>query len=234
MKLEIITKPSKGEKKGSILFVHGVCHGAWCWAYYMEYFSTNGYDTYALSLRGHGQSEGREHLDKWGLSDYVADVLYAMSTIKDIPILIGHSMGGAILQKLLGEHRVSVKAAILLAPSVAGGLSLSWKMRVTKKSFRQTLQFQKIIDGSKITIDTVKNSLFLNNRLPIEVVEKITPLLQAESKRAAKDLEQPYTPYYSNVTIPLLVIGSAADLFFPREDLIKTATAYSIKPKAQQ
>lgn len=181
-------------------------------------------------MRGHGQSEGHEHLDNWGLSDYVLDVLYAMSTIDDIPILVGHSLGGAILQKLLGGHRVPVRAAILLAPAPAGGLTLSWRLKVTIKNFRQTLQFAKVADGSNITIDRIKNSLFLNNRVPLEVVEKITPLFQAESKRAVKDSNKPFTPYYSNVTIPLLVIGSAADLLFSTEELNKTAAAYGLKP----
>jgi alpha-beta hydrolase superfamily lysophospholipase len=112
-------------KKGSMLFVHGVCHDANCWNNYLDYFAGIGYDTYALSLRGHGRSEGQDHLDEWGLSDYVTDVIKVILSIGEKPIVVGHSMGGAILQKLIGEHEENLKAAVLLAPGVKGGLTLS-------------------------------------------------------------------------------------------------------------
>ena len=48
--LEVICAHTKGEAKGSIVFVHGVCHGAWCWENFLRDFSDRGYDCFALSL----------------------------------------------------------------------------------------------------------------------------------------------------------------------------------------
>jgi len=58
MKLEILSEKPKGtQKQKPILFVHGAWHGAWCWEKFLPYFAENGYAAYAVSLRGHGNSE---------------------------------------------------------------------------------------------------------------------------------------------------------------------------------
>ncbi|MCK7510983.1 MAG: lysophospholipase [Desulfobacterales bacterium] len=103
MKIELIRHPAKnGNKSTPILFIHGAWHGAWCWEeYFLPYFASKGYDAYALSLRGHGNSEGREGLRWWSISDYVDDVSQIVGQIHKIPILVGHSMGGLIVQKYL-------------------------------------------------------------------------------------------------------------------------------------
>ena len=68
--------------KGAIVLVHGICHGAWCWENFINFFANQGYQCYAISLPGHGGSEGKEHLQKYHLSDYVEAVKEAMKTIK--------------------------------------------------------------------------------------------------------------------------------------------------------
>lgn len=36
-----------------LVFIHGSFHAAWCWAqHWLPFFSSNGYDCYALSLLG--------------------------------------------------------------------------------------------------------------------------------------------------------------------------------------
>ncbi|KAF2313781.1 hypothetical protein GH714_013362 [Hevea brasiliensis] len=42
-----------------LVFVHGSYHAAWCWAeHWLPFFSSCGYDCYALSLLGQGESDG--------------------------------------------------------------------------------------------------------------------------------------------------------------------------------
>ena len=59
--LEVVSatgNPSR-HREHPILFVHGICHGAWCWQpNFAPYFTDLGYDGHALSLRGHGGSAG--------------------------------------------------------------------------------------------------------------------------------------------------------------------------------
>lgn len=230
MDIEVIEKRATSEKKGSILFVHGVCHDARCWHNYLDFFSSAGFDSYALSLRGHGKSEGHEFLDHWRLSDYVADVVKVALSIDEKPIIVGHSMGGAILQKLLGEYGSTLRAAVLLAPAVKGGLTLRWKLKLFRRYPWKTIQFLMMANGLSLSAKKIKSSLFFGDRLTLDQVIAFAPCLQAESKRVQRDLSREYTPYYGRSNIPVLVIGSKDDLFFPAEDLIKTATAYNTKP----
>jgi len=60
--LEVITEKAVSDVRSvPILFVHGMWHAAWCWAeHLLPYFAQHGYASYALSLRGHGGSEGRD------------------------------------------------------------------------------------------------------------------------------------------------------------------------------
>ncbi|MBC7517162.1 MAG: alpha/beta hydrolase [Alkalinema sp. FL-bin-369] len=46
-------------QRSPIFFVHGAWHAAWCRENFLPYFANHGYAAYAVSLRGHGTSEGR-------------------------------------------------------------------------------------------------------------------------------------------------------------------------------
>jgi pimeloyl-ACP methyl ester carboxylesterase len=104
-----------------LLFVHGAWHAAWCWQpYFLPYFAQHGYACYALSLRGHGSSQGKERLRWWRVADYVADVTQVAASLPAPPIVIGHSAGGFIVQKYLEAH--PAPAAVLLASVAPSGL----------------------------------------------------------------------------------------------------------------
>jgi non-heme chloroperoxidase len=47
-----------------LLFIHGAFAGGWMWTEtFMPFLAEAGHPCYALSLRGHGGSSGREHID---------------------------------------------------------------------------------------------------------------------------------------------------------------------------
>ena len=124
MTLEILHRPAKSAAslRPPILFVHGSYSSAQIWEpRFLPYFSANGYSCHALSLRGHGHSDGM--LSWASLADYVDDVAQAMDTLDEPPVLIGHSMGGLVIQHLLARHRP--RAAVLLATVPPSGLGSS-------------------------------------------------------------------------------------------------------------
>src|SRR3954449_12395377 len=59
--LEFLEAGPEGPPAGApILFIHGAFGGAWMWReIFMPYFARRGRAVAALSLRGHGASEGR-------------------------------------------------------------------------------------------------------------------------------------------------------------------------------
>lgn len=113
--MNLISKlPNEIMQAAPILFVHGAWHGAWCWdVHFMDYFVSKGYATYALDLSNHGNNPKSKSLNLMTFSDYVADVHEAVTAIGSEPILIGHSMGGGVVQKYLEKY--PAKAAIGLA-----------------------------------------------------------------------------------------------------------------------
>ncbi len=77
--------------------------GAWCWEeHFLDWFAARGYPgARSPSLRGHGESEGRDSLDGYSLDDYAEDVAQAAADLPRPPVLIGHSMGALVVQKAL-------------------------------------------------------------------------------------------------------------------------------------
>ena len=112
-RLEVIDRqPAEHTGRNPILFVHGLGHGAWCWENWMELAAEAGYPAYAVSLRGHGGSEGS--LKKSHLGSYVNDVIRTASTLPKQAIIVGHSLGGLVVQRTIAKY--AAKAAVLVAP----------------------------------------------------------------------------------------------------------------------
>src|SRR5512140_1016511 len=120
--LEILeAAPSAGGSGRPLLFVHGAFAGAWCWSkHFLPYFAEQGFRACAVSLSGHGGSPGRERLDWLSIGDYVNDLEQAVSIVGGDPILIGHSMGGFVVQKYL--ERASAPGVVLMSPVPPQGL----------------------------------------------------------------------------------------------------------------
>src|SRR5512146_310002 len=133
MKLEMISKyPSNNTQPTPLLFIHGSMHGAWCWdVHFLDYFAQHGFAAHAVNLRGHGNSYGREILRWTRISDYVEDLADAVQQLPSPPVLIGHSMGGFIIQKYLEGH--DAPGAVLLSSPGPAGLSRT-AFRIARRS----------------------------------------------------------------------------------------------------
>ncbi|WP_220348217.1 alpha/beta hydrolase [Alkalilimnicola ehrlichii] len=106
--------PERPVSDTPLLFVHGAYAGAWCWdAHFLPYFARRGYHAYALSLRGHGESAGHESLHSAGISDYVQDVASVVERFDSPPILVGHSMGGMVVQSILSAIKLQAQCSWL-------------------------------------------------------------------------------------------------------------------------
>src|SRR5205085_744455 len=99
-----------------ILGVHGAWHAAWCWQeHFLGYFANQGIATYALSLRWHGGSAGGDRLRWTSLSEYVADVAHIARDLPRPPIVLGHSMGGFVVQHYLASGHPAAGAVLVAA-----------------------------------------------------------------------------------------------------------------------
>jgi pimeloyl-ACP methyl ester carboxylesterase len=132
-RLEVLSRaPARPRNAPPLLFVHGAWHGAWCWdEHFLGYFSQLGFSAHAVSLRGHGESEGKERLRFARLSDFVEDLEQTVDALPATPVLIGHSMGGFVVQKYLERRRAPL--AVLLASIPPGGPG-GWRFAASESS----------------------------------------------------------------------------------------------------
>ena len=219
--------------KGSIVFVHGICHGAWCWEkYFLPYFSEYGYKCYAVDLQGHG-CDNRKRLKGSHLSDYVENVKKIVSKCPEKPFLVGHSMGGAVVQQYIGKYENTVSGVILFASATAPRMP---RIKTTLSLVNRNLRCAfKVAWGAKGNwAKNIHDAAFFTGENELgEKVQRIndtTPyesLLQEESKWVF--LWDLYCKYSKNhkIDVPIFVIGSSADAYFPENSLKKTAQKYA-------
>ncbi|UOY02220.1 alpha/beta hydrolase [Blastococcus sp. PRF04-17] len=104
--------PAEDDGRPPLLFVHGLGHGAWCWENWLDAAAAAGWSATAVSLRGHGNSPGR--LRTAVLRQYADDVVATALALPRPAVLVGHSMGGLVVQQALARY--AARAAVLVAP----------------------------------------------------------------------------------------------------------------------
>lgn len=103
-----------------ILFVHGWWGAAWVWDDYLPYFSRLGYHSYAVDLPGVPGSKPVPDLGKISFEDHLEAIRTVLTSLQPLPIVIGHSSGGLLLQKLAEEF--PFPTVIGVAPAAPRGV----------------------------------------------------------------------------------------------------------------
>src|ERR1700744_6815711 len=94
----IVCRPLIPRHPTPILLQHGMWHGAWCWQEWQEILAARGWESHAISLPGHGGSPKRKSVRFSTMQDYLSVLRAEIARFPDPPILVGHSMGGALAQ----------------------------------------------------------------------------------------------------------------------------------------
>ena len=227
MNLEVISHLPVGRAHPTpLLFVHGAYSGAWVWdEHFLPFFARNGYQAHALSLRGHGESPGHEGLIFARLRDYVADVEEVMATLPTPPVLIGHSLGGMVVQKVM--HRRELPAAVLMASAPPHGMITSmFGMAFANPGLIRELAMVQTVGPMAVDGVNLRRALFAD-ATPDETVARCMRRFQSESALVVLDLLgldlPPSTPC---LDLPVLVLGAEHDSFVFRGGLDATADTY--------
>jgi non-heme chloroperoxidase len=212
--LEILEcRPEVETARPALLFVHGAFAGAWVWAeHFLPYFAACGFPAYALSLRGHGESHGREALTWAGLADYVDDLETAIDALADAPVLVGHSMGALVVMKYL--ERAQAPAAALLAPVPPHGLlPASLSLAVSQPSLFAELN--ALLASGRASLEALHKALFAGP-VPAEKLVAYHRRFQRESPRAIWDMTLFDLPQSWRMRRPpMLVLLAERDALFP-------------------
>ncbi len=141
-----------------VVFVHGLWLHATSWNPWLELFRAAGYAPIAPSWPGEAATvqETRDNADQvanFGIDDITNHVADVIASLSSPPIIIGHSFGGLIAEKLLGQDKgiaaiaidpaqikgvlplplAQLKAAL---PALGNPTNLHKAVSLTKKEFR--------------------------------------------------------------------------------------------------
>ncbi len=226
MQLEIVSRQAQTNAHSTpILFVHGLWTGVWCWSeHFMDYFAAQGFGCYALSLRGHGNSEGHKRLRWIRLSEYVEDVAQVVAQLPTAPILVGHSNGGAVVQKYLELHHAP--AAVLMGSVPPGGvfktaLNTALKSPLPFLKANLTMSLYPLVETPELA-----HRVFFSPSTAREISAKYFPKLTDESFIEFLDIMLFNVPNAKKVKAPMLVLGAGEDFLFPPDQVEATARDY--------
>lgn len=209
-----------------VLFVHGAFAGAWMWdEIFLPHFAEAGYEAWALSLRGHGDSEGRDCIDHHSIRDYVDDVIQVADAMPSPPILVGHSMGGFVVQKVL-EHRTAPAAVLMSSVPPQGLLAASFHLAFSHPDL--FFQLNRLLGGADIPAEAVTGALFARP-VPADRLRKAMRQMNSESQRAIWDMSMfNLVSMHAVHRTPLMVLGAEEDRLVPAFVVQSTARAYGV------
>ena len=200
-----------GEVKAVLFLVHGL--GEHCCRYmnHVNFFVPKGYAIYGLDHLGHGKSDGEQEVIE-RFSDYTDTLSIYYKMVKawqpGKPIFImGHSMGGLITCYYLLDHQEDFKGAILSAPAVKVGESISsttitmGKMLsvIAPKVGVFALDPTGISRNPEVVKAYVEDPLVFHGKTPAR--------LGAESLKAM----QRVTAEVEKITLPIIVVQGSED-----------------------
>ena len=216
--------PEKPTQKPALLFVHGAFAGGWMWTEtFMPFFAAAGYPCHALSLRGHGGSEGHEHMDWHSVADYVDDVATVIDYLGTTPVLLGHSMGGFIVQKYLERHPTPGVALLCSVPP-QGLIASQFHLLFQKPQL--FLDINRIMSGEYTDIDTLREALFASDADEAMLTSWLGRM-QKESHRAIWDMSMFSLPnLFAMHRPPMLILGAEKDVLVPAFLVQSTAHTY--------
>jgi pimeloyl-ACP methyl ester carboxylesterase len=217
----LLTNYQRVGKGKTLLLLHGWGDSAKAFQPFVQQFSQN-YDVIALDLPGFGQTQPPQEV--WGLDDYAGFVAAFIKKlgVDSVYALVGHSNGGAIAIRGLGNQQLQSEKLILLASAGIRG-----EYRGRKRILRAAAKVAKAATAplpkrvqsklKKRAYATIGSDLFVAEHLQETFKKVVTDDVLADARK---------------LTLPtLLVYGSQDEATPPRygEQLHKAIAGSTLK-----
>lgn len=204
------------------VLVHGAWHGGWCWDDVAASLRERGHEVEVVDLPGHDRPGDRSRT--WNSAGaYVEAVSSAVGTCVEPPILVGHSMGGYVVQRFL--ERTSVRKAVLVASVPRHGTLVPYLRAIRRHPAPAlmalaTADFYRLVGSIDLTRD-----LFFSPDTPEATVRHTFERLQGESALAIASMTlRRVKP--DRVATPVHVIAGRHDQIFTVAEERALAHAY--------
>lgn len=96
----------------SFVLVHGAWHGAWCWDAVVPLLAARGHRVRAIDLPGHGRDPQAPGTVSWDA--YMGRMGEVLTASAEPPILVGHSLGGAVITGAADRWPERIRALVYL------------------------------------------------------------------------------------------------------------------------
>jgi pimeloyl-ACP methyl ester carboxylesterase len=107
----------------TFVLIHGATMGGWCWYKVVPLLEQHGHTVIAPDLPSHGRD--KTPLAAVSLQAYVDCVCQILDAQREPVILVGHSMGGAVITQVAEERPEKIKVLVYVAaPVLQNGESL--------------------------------------------------------------------------------------------------------------
>ncbi|XP_042448370.1 uncharacterized protein LOC122033422 [Zingiber officinale] len=244
----------EGRRTPPLVFVHGSFHAAWCWAErWLPFFSDSGYDCYALSLLGQGESDVPLAATVAGtLQTHSGDVAdFIRKEVKSPPVMIGHSFGGLIVQSYISNMEDSFSsnqsslsenhssypllagAALICSVPPTGNSGLVWRYLLTKPIAAIKVTLSLAAKAFANSLPLCKETFF-SSTMEDNLVLRYQELMKVSSKLSLFDLRKLNAalpvPSPGKGKVKLLILGASDDFIVDAKGLQETSRFYNVQP----
>jgi non-heme chloroperoxidase len=223
---------AQAQESKNILFIHGAWSTGQVWENFESHFDSLGYRTYAPTLRFHTTAKN-DSLIGTSMFDFISDIENVIKTMDSPPIVVAHSMGAIIGQKLAETHAID-KLIVMGAP-------VNYGMMPPKDTISPVKWVTSIkgLDKQIVKPSFEHSKLVLFNNLDslqqVNEYERLT----YESGQVMKEMiwiknvfgKKPNKIDYDHITIPILLIYGGKDIAAPKEIANKLMNAFNMKPE---
>jgi len=212
--------PQERRFQTPIVFQHGAWHGAWCWKWWQELFAEWGWLSHAHSLPAHGASTHRRNIRFCTMNLYRDTLMQEMDRCERTPIVIGHSMGGAIAQWMMNQ-RDDLPGVVLLASMPLRDNVL----RYFHMDLPAMLQSMLLLHGKPLVDSPEKAAALFLSDGALMTPQELHAALDAESLLISQQhmLWNPQKPK----NVPVLVVSAEDDAIFSIAEQERLASFYS-------
>lgn len=219
------------EKSKTIVLIHGMFVNNESWSEWKKWFESKGYKVYTPANPGHegNPTDLRKNIHpqlvQTGFEDVVMNIVKLIDTLPEKPIVIGHSMAGLVVQKLVEMEKAVAGISIDGAPPKNVMAPLS--------TVKIVWPAVNIFKGKSPYMGTLNwyRKAFFNTLTESEALKAFETVAVPESRKIGQDT---LLKSFSNVDfnkphVPLLFIAGEKDTIFPPALTRKIADKYKDK-----
>ncbi|WP_428481871.1 alpha/beta fold hydrolase [Pyruvatibacter mobilis] len=178
----------------TLILVHGAWHGPWCWERLVPHLEAKGHTVLTPALPGHDQAEGAPATTT--LEDYGRAIASVANGESEQVVLVGHSMGGAVITQAAALSS-NVAGLIYLAAFVPDHGDSIAELAGAAPADELSERVALAPDGGRTVIEdgagsdvfyadcTAEDQAWANARLIPQPIQPITEALEDPEGRAA-------------------------------------------------